>query len=117
MRTPEGLRRFAEQQKLHYPGNSPEEQLIRGLIDQSVNDILEAANRPNARGENEMAEPRDGQQRANADALGDETADDRLRSLLRPGRIAALLKLRTAILGGPDWADTNNPISQVSNEG
>lgn len=40
VRTPEGLRRFAEQQKLLYPGNSPEEQLMRGLIDQSVREIL-----------------------------------------------------------------------------
>lgn len=40
VKTPEGLRRFAEQQKLLYPGDTPEEQLMRGLIDQSVVDIL-----------------------------------------------------------------------------
>ncbi|MDM4770876.1 hypothetical protein [Solimonas sp. SE-A11] len=118
VRTPEGLRRFAEQQKLLYPGNTPEEQLIRGLIDQSVSDILEASDRassPTSR--SERPDSREGQLGASADAPGEDSAEDSLRSLLQPGRIAALLKLRTAILGAPDWAELKNPISQVSNEG
>ena len=46
VRTVDGLHRFVEQQKRLYPGPSPEEQLVRGMIDQTAQALLAGAGRP-----------------------------------------------------------------------
>lgn len=46
VQTVEGLHRFVEQQKRLYPGPSPEEQLVRGLIDKTAQPLLAGVSRP-----------------------------------------------------------------------
>lgn len=46
VQTVDGLHRFVEQQKRLYPGPSTEEQLVRGLIDRTMQALLAGASRP-----------------------------------------------------------------------